>query len=128
MVKRVVWWLKSVLIHRSTCLATSALRVSWLGVSFVLGEQYEMKTLDEYATKIGKFWINFNSIELLLRVYLTKKNKESEVGLELDVGSSCPLSHLTNYDTFETLAAKYNDAVSDKHRINVSNVARQGQK
>jgi len=81
-------------------------------------------TRNEYTNKLGQFWSNFNSLEMSLRLYLTKKNQESEVGLELDVGSSCPLSHMTNYDTFEALAAKYNHAVSEKHRINVSDVVR----
>lgn len=88
-----------------------------------LGARHEM-TIDEYATNLGKFWINFNSLELLLRLYLTKRNKESEVGLELDVGSSCPLSHLTNYDSFQVLVAKYNDIASEGDRINMSDVVR----
>jgi len=81
-------------------------------------------TIDEYASKLGKFWINFNSLELLLRMYLTKHNRETEVGLEIDIGGSCPLSHLTNYDTFETLAEKYNATLALADRIDVSDIVR----
>lgn len=83
-----------------------------------------MKSIEKYALAIGKFWVNFNSLELALRVYLTKKNLEPEVGLELAVGAKCPLSHLTNYDSFETLAEEYNATVARAHRRDFSKVAK----
>lgn len=83
-----------------------------------------MNNLDDYAMKLGKFWINFNSLELLLRLYLTKKNSESEIGLELNIGDVCGLSHLTNYDSFKELAAKYNASVSNQYKIDISEINR----
>ena len=83
-----------------------------------------MNTLEEYALKIGKFWVNFNTLELLLRVYLTKHYNESEVGLELEVSETCEVTHLTNYDTFEVLARKYNSLVDSEQRLEVTSVAR----
>jgi hypothetical protein len=83
-----------------------------------------MKTLDDYALKLGSFWINFNSLELMLRLYLTKKNSEPEIGLELEAGDSCPATHLTNYDTFEVLARKYNAIVDANHRLDVSTIVK----
>ena len=83
-----------------------------------------METLEEYTTKLGKFWVNFNSLELLLRLYLLKRNSEPEIGLELNMGDPCPLTHLTNYDSFQELARKYNDTVQPEDRISVGDVAR----
>lgn len=76
-----------------------------------------MKNLDEHVLMLGKFWGNFNSLELILRVYLAKKYSEKEWGLELDVGDKVTASHLTNYDSFAVIVDKYNDAVEARNRI-----------
>jgi len=76
-----------------------------------------MKDLDEYALMLGKFWGNFNSLELTLRIYLSEKYGEKVTGLDLHVGDKTPATHVTNYDQFGTLVRKYNAAVGDANRI-----------
>lgn len=76
-----------------------------------------MGELDRYELYIGKFWVNFNSLELLLRIYLCRSNSESEIGLEAVVGEDCPVSHLTNYDSFIVLVKKFNEKVDDVEKI-----------
>lgn len=79
-----------------------------------------MKNLDEHVLMLGKFWGNFNSLELVLRLYLAKKYGEKESGLELNVGDKVPASHLTNYDSFAVIVGKYNAAVEPKNRIDAN--------
>ena len=83
-----------------------------------------MENLDKYELYIGKFWVNFNSLELLLRIYLCRSNNEDEVGLEAVAGEECPVSHLTNYDSFVSLAKKYNEKVEDTEKIEIQELNR----
>ncbi len=46
-----------------------------------------------------------------------KKHGQNEVGLELNAGDRCEITFLTNYDTFGTLARKYNQLVPADARI-----------
>ena len=73
--------------------------------------------MDRHVLGIGKFWLNLASLELLLRLFLVKKSREREIGLELNKGDRCELTHLTNYDSFGVLARKYNELASPQQRI-----------
>ena len=83
-----------------------------------------MDTIEEYALKLGKFWVNFNTLELLLRIYLAKSRGDSESGLELQVGDSCSTTYLTNYDTFGILANRYNSTVPSSDQIDQVEIVR----
>ena len=60
----------------------------------------------DYATLIGRCWMNFNSLELIMRTYLATQGQP--MGLSGKVGESFPINTFTNYDTFREIARKVN--------------------
>jgi len=67
-----------------------------------------------YPEFLGQCFSNFNSLELLIRVYLVKQNKEIEVGLEVDEGNWVPVTFMTNYMQFRILINEYNKISNEK--------------
>jgi len=67
-----------------------------------------------YPEFLGQCFSNFNSLELLIRVYLVKQNKEIEVGLEVDEGNWVPVTFMTNYMQYRILINEYRKISNDK--------------
>jgi len=65
-------------------------------------------TLEEHTLELGKLQINFHSLELLLRLFLTETNGE-EIKIPTIGQTSIELTHLTNYDSLGQLITKYNN-------------------
>jgi hypothetical protein len=58
-----------------------------------------MKDFAEHSLMLGKFWTNFNSLELLIRFYLAKKHGENDSGLDLKLGEKILASELLQRST-----------------------------
>ena len=86
--------------------------------------QNELRELEDYARRVGLFWVQFNSLELLLRLYLSKAAGDPEGGLGYAEGDSCAVTHLTNYDGFPKLAAKFNAHVGKTDALGFARIER----
>ena len=68
-----------------------------------------MLDLERYALKIGKFWGNFNSLELLIRLYLYRNFNCKKSGLDVEIGDEIDVNPINNFDTFSQLCDKLNN-------------------
>ena len=71
--------------------------------------------LNEHATSVGKLLGNLQSLEFLLRVFLAKSTEARGDGKDartdlfsMPIGAVLPADQLTNYDSLDTLIAKFN--------------------
>jgi hypothetical protein len=76
----------------------------------------EANFLKHYAFQIGSLVSNFQSLELLIRIFLQAQPDAEPIGIphgqdvySVPVGSVVPACPLTNYDSLGTLIKKYNE-------------------
>jgi len=72
------------------------------------------KLIEGHACNIGKLMGNLHSFECLLRIFLTKHNKQTEDGFDAKIGTFVAITHLTSYDSLKELILKFNAIVKDK--------------
>lgn len=79
-----------------------------------------------YATTLGKFWHNFNGLELALRLYLFSQtgvsNKKATSFLHGQIGDELDENYITNYMSFSTLCYEYNLVSSPDSKINFDEI------
>ena len=73
-----------------------------------------MEAID-YLCGIGKIIGNLHSLELLLRLFLSKTNGESLQNPQF-VNETLPVTHLTNYSSLRVLINEYNSILIDTER------------
>ncbi len=73
--------------------------------------------LEEYQNLLGMCWLNYNTLETIIRFYLMNHEKQSHNGLEINEGETCQEDYLTNYMTFRQLFDKYNGVVKSEFKI-----------
>lgn len=73
--------------------------------------------LEEYQNLLGMCWLNYNTLETIIRFYLMNYEKQSHYGLEINEGETCQEDYLTNYMTFRQLLDKYNGVVKNEFQI-----------
>lgn len=80
--------------------------------------------LMKYTELLGTCWGNFNSLELMIRVFLLKQSGASESGLDLNVGDTCPETPMTDYRQFRELAADFSAKITRDPRLqNIDQIA-----
>lgn len=82
--------------------------------------------LNQYAADLGRFWQNFNSLEMFLRLYLARKagmgTKDIFQCLGLDVGQSAIENPVTDWRTFGALCDEYNKGMPNPEKLDFSRV------
>lgn len=81
----------------------------------------KLSDLDQHALRLGQIIGNLHSLELLLRIFLLRK--ETQVGSQepalpeiSQLGEQVTVSSLTNFDSLRTLIANYNEVIDDEDR------------
>jgi hypothetical protein len=79
-----------------------------------------------YANKLGAFWVSFNALEMMLRVYLARKSGVGTGSLiayiNSDTGEVLPECPITDWKTFKMLCAEYNSDKSLADKIDFTEV------
>ena len=81
---------------------------------------------DRLNREYGRFWMAFNALELILRVFLARKQglgtAEIERFLEGKLGESVPDCPMTDYRSFSKLCLDYNGCVALVDQIDFSSI------
>jgi hypothetical protein len=77
-----------------------------------MSEDTPGQKLLKYTELLGMCWGNFNSLELMLRVFLTKKAGATETGFGISEGDECAISPMTDFRSFRELVKDYNAQVA----------------
>lgn len=84
----------------------------------------ELSDEEKHARSVGALIVNLQSLEFLLRGFLSTVHDADPSGLlpgmprdltSLTIGQSVPENHMTNYDGLESLVDKYNTYMSGKN-------------
>jgi hypothetical protein len=77
--------------------------------------------LEQYGKDLSAFWNNFNNLELMLRIFLSRQSglgtEEILKCLNATVGESLEENALTDWRTFGALCAAYNEHVGQKEAL-----------
>ncbi len=80
----------------------------------------------QYSADLGKFWTNFNSLEMILRLFLARRSGlgtgEIFKCLGLDIGQHAPVNSITNWQTFGQLCKSFNNQFSVPEQLDFSRV------
>jgi hypothetical protein len=80
----------------------------------------------QYSADLGKFWINFNSLEMILRLFLARRSGlgtgEIFQSLGLTVGQPAPVNSVTNWQSFGELCRNFNNNYPLSDQLDFSRV------
>ena len=86
----------------------------------------EAELVKKYSEHIGAFWLNFSSLELILRVVLHKRSggdtAESKLFPKVKEGDTLPATIMTNYDTFSQICNKFNATLKRNEKVDFSKI------
>lgn len=80
----------------------------------------------KYVTNLGKFWHNFNGLEMVLRLFLYSKsggsNTKALTFLDGPVGREYEDNFITNYMSFGQLCDAFNSHLNRNEKIDFSKI------
>ncbi|MFN9008702.1 MAG: hypothetical protein ACK5WH_06155 [Hyphomonadaceae bacterium] len=86
----------------------------------------EIDTITSFHTNIGKFWLNFGSLELMLRLVLHRRKGEDtrdpQLLRPLRVGEQLTENAINNYDSFREVCNKFNATLKASEKIDFSRI------
>lgn len=79
-----------------------------------------------YNKGIGDFWMNFNGLELMLRLVLYRRSggntRDPNLFKPRTVGEELPDNAIYNYDSFKQICQKFNATLSVTDKIDFSDI------
>ncbi len=91
-----------------------------------MSQEETLAALNQYAADLGRFWLNFNSLEFILRLFLARKagmgTTEFVQIRGKEVGQSAVENPITDWRTFGTLCADYNKGMPIPERLDFSRI------
>ncbi|WP_395781608.1 hypothetical protein [Aquidulcibacter sp.] len=86
----------------------------------------EVSNISSFYTKIGLFWLNFSSLELMLRLVLHRRNngntQDPQLFRPFTVGEQLTENAVNNYDSFSQVCCKFNSTLKKSEKIDFSRI------